>query len=135
MLLLRMRRWTKMPSLPDTHIARFDSLAWSIILESTVLGWQHEQNFLSHLVAVLWSTAFSPFPQQMFLVASAALWWPSLNSLNINSWIRRHCMFIYEAFKSHTSMHIMLPHQLPQYYQPPSVLWMVWTVLITWYMH
>ena len=47
-------------------------MAWSMALESTVLGlpdfaWllkflQPKQNFLNHLIAVLWSTAPSTFP-------------------------------------------------------------------------
>ena len=57
-----------------------------------------EQNFLSHLVTGLWSTAPSSFTP-IFFVASAALW-PSSNSLSISSWIRLHCTFIRAAFQS-----------------------------------
>ena len=57
--------------------------------ESTVLGppdfaclsrfLQPDQNFLIYQFTVLWPTVPSPFMQQMFLVASTALW-PSLNT-------------------------------------------------------
>ena len=52
------------------------------------------------------------------LVASAALW-HSLNSLSINSQIRRRFTFIYAAFKSQQGkvMHKVFAHQLQRYYQ------------------
>ena len=39
---------------------------------------QLEENFLNHLLTVLWSIARTPFTQQMFLIASVALWPSSL---------------------------------------------------------
>ena len=91
--------------------------------ESTLLGlldltWstrilQPEQNILNHLVTVTWSTAPSPFAQQMFWVASAVLW----PTLNINYQIWRSYTFIFAAFISHTEWTIhMSAHQLPWYY-------------------
>ena len=62
---------------------------------------QPKQNFLNHLVTVLWSTVPSPFAQQMFLVAFMAFW-PSLNLLIISSQIRLCCMLKCATFKSHT---------------------------------
>ena len=77
--------------LPDTLkmlLTGFASMARYIAMESTLLGlpdlaWllsflQLKQNFLNHHILVLWSTAFLPFAQQMFLIASTVLW-PSLN--------------------------------------------------------
>ena len=62
---------------------------------------QHKQNFLNHLITLLWTTTSSSFAQQMFLVASTVLW-PSSNSKSISSWIRRHCMLTCATLKSHT---------------------------------
>ena len=113
MLLLRTWRWQitldcKMSSLLDTPwvlLNGFASMAWNKTSESTIFGlpdcWRFcnpVQNFLNHLVAALWSTASSPFTQQMFLVASMALWSNS-NSESICSWIRLCCMFICVTFK------------------------------------
>ena len=61
---------------------------------------QPEQNFFCYLLSVLWLTAFLPFAQQMFLVASVVLW-SSLNSLSIWSQIRLCYIFICMAFKKH----------------------------------
>ena len=69
-------------------------LAWS----SSFL--QHEWNFLSHLVTVLWPTASLLFAQQMFLVTSTALW-PSSNSSSISSRIIFRYRFICATFKSY----------------------------------
>ena len=62
----------------------FASLVWSTASESTVFGlpdlaWssrflQPGQNFLNHLVNLQGSTVFSTFEQQIFLIASVALW-------------------------------------------------------------
>ena len=81
-------------------------LIWSLRLL------QLEWNFLKHLVCVLWLAMSSSFAQQMFLVDSATLY-PSLNLSSKSSQIRLCCLFICEAFKSHTewsnAQHVSTP--------------------------
>ena len=101
-----------MPGSSDTLwllLYGFVSIICNVVLESIVLGlpdlaWsrflQPEQNFLNHQVTVLWSTAPSPFVQQMLFVASK-VWCITSSNWAISSWIRLHCMFICTAFKSH----------------------------------
>ena len=87
--LLRLWRWQRtlnceMRCSPDTLQVLLTRLAWIIALEYMVLHppdlafllrfLQPKQNFLNPQVAVLWSTAFSPYVQEIFLVASAVLW-------------------------------------------------------------
>ena len=68
-------------------------LEFSLGIHSFRLAWllrflPPEQNFLNHLVTVLWSIAPSPFVQQMFLFAFSVL-----------RLSRLCCMFICAAFK------------------------------------
>ena len=83
-------------------LAIFTSMALGTVSESVDLALPHlawssrflqpERHFLNHLVTVPWSTAPSPFEQQM-LVASTAL--------STSFQIRLCCTFICAAFKSH----------------------------------
>ena len=95
---------------PWVLLNRFVSMALSTNSESAGLDqldlvWlsrflQFEQNFINHLVTVLWFTAPSPFIKQLLLVALVMLWL-SLNSLSISSWIWLHYIFICTTFKSY----------------------------------
>ena len=113
MLLPRLWIWwttldCKMQSSPDTlnlHLTKFTSMAYSMALESIILGktdlaWssnimQPEQNFLHHLITVI-NCAFL-FDTRNIFIASMTI----SNSQNICSQIRLYYMFICAAFKLH----------------------------------
>ena len=97
---LRTKLDVEMSSSPDTRyllLAGFASMSWSVVLESTVLDLLNltlkpVQNFLNHLVTVLWSTPTSPFAQRMFLVASAELWFISAFFESHTKWSNAQCI-------------------------------------------
>ena len=60
---------------------------------------QPKQNFLNHLITIVWATISSLFAQQMFLVAPEVLW-PSSHSQSVNPRIRLLFILIGSAIKS-----------------------------------
>ena len=78
----------------------------SAVLVLPDLSWSlkfYQHNFLNRLLTILWSIMPSPFIQQMFGVASAALRFSSNSS---SSQIRHRSTIIWAAFKSHTEWSI-----------------------------
>ena len=112
MLLLRLWKQLttmdyEMPSLSNilwVQLARFASMAWSIVLESMILSqlglaWllrflQLEWNYFVYLVTVLWSNASSPFSIRHGIEAQFKLIKQKFSN-------KTHFMFIHDAFKSH----------------------------------
>ena len=93
--------WNVLSSFIGGHLNKLNtrmSQKFCNILITCGTIWQFWDVFAT--VIVLWSTAPSPFTQQMFLVVSVMLWLRS-NSDNISSSSRQHCMFICVAFKSY----------------------------------
>ena len=135
-----------MPSLPDTLrvlLVRFAFMVWNTASESTVLdqpelAWsssflQLGQNFLNYLVTLIWSTAPSPFAQQIVFwlllrcygsVRTCKAKVPKLDyvTLHLTNHIRS------EAIRNVSA------HQQPRYYQPHQIRTTTWTTLVTWYM-
>ena len=75
----------------EYHLRIYDfRLIWLCLIVEVLAT---QVKFFNHLVTVLWSTAF--------WVVTVALQ-PISNSESSSYWIRQHCKFICEAFKSYT---------------------------------
>ena len=110
---------------------RFAPLAWSTVIKSMVLALP-EQDFLNHLVTVLWSTVFTFNTINVFDCFSSILGLfkfkaqvPKLNTIAYSS----------VRLSNHTSeaRNNISAHELPQYYQPQGIYTKAWTASVTWY--